>query len=52
MQKYLRELFVFAIFAAELYITNAKIFARVMVIDSFDIEGITIPKNVVTFDGD
>ena len=36
----MRELFVFAIFAVELGFTNAKIFARVMVIDRFDIEGI------------
>lgn len=34
-------MFVFAIFAAELRVANAKIFARVMVIDSFDIEGIS-----------
>ncbi len=42
----MRELFVFAIFAAELGFTNAKIFARVMVIDSFDIEGISNIEHV------
>ena len=39
-------MFVFAIFAAELGFTNAKIFARVMVIDSFDIEGISNIEHV------
>ena len=39
-------MFVFAIFAAELGSTNAKIFARVMVIDSFDIKGVSNIEHV------
>ena len=39
-------MFVFVIFAAELGFTNAKIFARVMVIDSFDIECISNIEHV------
>lgn len=41
MQKYLRELYLFCTFVAVLSVTDAKIFARVMKIDSFIIEGIS-----------
>ena len=42
----MREFIVLCIFAAELSSTNAKIFARVMVIDSFDIKGISNIEHV------
>jgi len=40
-QKYLRESVYFYTFVADLSVTDAKIFARVMIIDSFIIEGIS-----------
>ena len=40
-QKYLRESLYFHTFVAVLSVTDAKIFARVMIIDSFIIEGIS-----------
>lgn len=42
----MRELFLFAIFGAILCITDAKIFARVMIIDNIVIEGISNIKHV------